>query len=103
MRGRSYGLGIGVLAVLATVSACGGLPERRDGATAEATRFERALKAGEHGRLCAALAPATREELEQSARSRCERAIGRAIDERELPAAGAVRGADVYGDQARVT
>ncbi|MGV9881101.1 hypothetical protein [Streptomyces sp. NPDC003006] len=102
MRGRSYGPGIGVLVVLAAVSACGALPERRDEVTAEVTRFEQALKAGQHERLCAALAPATREELEQSSKSRCEQAIGRAIDERELPAAGTVRGADVYGDQARV-
>ncbi|OKJ95185.1 hypothetical protein AMK26_31935 [Streptomyces sp. CB03234] len=104
MRGPGYGPGAGalVLAVLAAVSACGTLPERRDEVTAEVTRFEQALDAGQHERLCAALAPATREELEHSAETRCEQAIGRAIDERELPAAGAVRGVDVYGDQARV-
>ncbi|GAA3387025.1 hypothetical protein [Streptomyces roseoviridis] len=102
MRAPRYGPAIGVLAVLAAVSACGTLPERRDEVTAEVTRFEQALRAGQHERLCAALAPATREELEQSAESRCGQAIGRAIGERELSAAGAVRTVDVYGDQARV-
>jgi hypothetical protein len=58
-----------VLAVLATAGACGMLSERRDEVTAEATRFERALGTGEHERLCSAFAPATREELEQSAGS----------------------------------
>ncbi|QZY20220.1 hypothetical protein [Streptomyces decoyicus] len=52
--------------------------------------------------MCAALAPATNEELEQSAKSGCVQAIGQAIHEQELPAAGAVQGVDVYGDQARV-
>ncbi|GGQ01644.1 hypothetical protein [Streptomyces roseolilacinus] len=91
-----------LVVLAAAVSACGTLPERRDEVTAEVTRFEQALGAGRHDRLCAAFAPATREELEQSAKSRCEQAIGQAIEERELPAAGAVREVDVYGDQARV-
>lgn len=102
MRGRWYGPAAGALVVLTTVSACDTLSARRDGVTAEVTRFERALVAGQFGRLCAALAPATREELEQSARSRCEQAIGQAVEEQELRAAGAVRGVDVYGSQARV-
>ncbi|WP_308307448.1 hypothetical protein [Streptomyces sp. ISL-10] len=86
------------MAVVVTASACGTLPERRDAVTAEVIRFERALGAGEHARLCNALAPATREELEQSAGSRCERAIG----EEDVSPAGDVRHVDVYGDQARV-
>ncbi|MEU4733039.1 hypothetical protein [Streptomyces sp. NPDC023588] len=90
--------GIAAMAAVLTLTSCGSLSERRDGATAEVVRFERALSAGQHDRLCAALAPSTREELEQSAKSRCEQAIG----EEELPAAGAVRTVDVYGDQARV-
>ncbi|MEU9212187.1 hypothetical protein AB0D27_30680 [Streptomyces sp. NPDC048415] len=99
MSGRWYRADLVVVVVaLATVSACGTLSERRDGVTAEVTRFEQALHAAQHERLCAALAPATREELEQSAKSRCEQAIG----EQELPAAGAVRGVAVYGDQAQV-
>ncbi|WP_228973607.1 hypothetical protein [Streptomyces sp. DH12] len=90
------------MAVLVSIGACGTLPERRDEVTSEVTRFQQALGAGRHEQLCAALAPATREELEHTAESRCERAIGRAIAEREVPAAGAVQGVDVYGDQARV-
>lgn len=102
MRGPWYRPWLSALAVLFAVSACGTLPERRDDVTAEVSRFERALAAGQHEQLCAALAPTTREEWEQSAKSPCEDAIGQAIDDRELPAAGDVRGTDVYGDQARV-
>lgn len=102
MRRRWYGPGGAAVVVCVAVSACGSLPERRDAAEAEVIRFERALDAGRHDRLCAALAPATLEELEQSAKSRCDRAIEQAVEERGLPAAGAVRGVDVYGDQARV-
>ncbi|WP_031069259.1 hypothetical protein [Streptomyces sp. NRRL S-118] len=102
MRGRWYGRGATALALLTTVAACGTPSERRDDVTAEVTRFEQALDAGERERLCAALAPATREELEQSARSGCPEAIGDALEEREITAGGAVRGVDVYGDQARV-
>ncbi|MFE9623630.1 hypothetical protein [Streptomyces sp. NPDC006527] len=98
MSGRWFRSGIAVAVALLSVSACGTLSERRDGVTQEVARFEQALDAGQHERLCAALAPATREELEQSAKMRCEQAIG----EQQLPAAGAVRGVDVYGDQARV-
>ncbi|MET7607092.1 hypothetical protein ABZS96_32390 [Streptomyces avermitilis] len=88
MSGRWHGAGIAVALSVAhaTVTACGALSERRDGVTTEVTRFEQALDAGQHARLCAALAPATGEELEQSAKSRCEEAIG----EQELSAAGAV-------------
>ncbi|MEV7996398.1 hypothetical protein AB0O67_32265 [Streptomyces sp. NPDC086077] len=84
---------------LVSVSACGSMSGRRDGVTHEVQRFERALDADQYERLCTALAPATREELEQSAQGgRCVQVIG----EQGLPAAGAVRGVDVYGDQARV-
>ncbi|MFF8290028.1 hypothetical protein ACF068_12475 [Streptomyces sp. NPDC016309] len=102
MRGRWYVPWVTVPALLATASACGTPAERRDDVTAEVTRFERALDAGERERLCAALAPATREELEQSAKSGCDAAVARAVEEHDLPAAGAVRDVDVYGDQARV-
>jgi hypothetical protein len=84
--------------VLAMAGACGTPSERRDGVTAQVARFERALEAGQRELLCAALAPATREELEQSAKRRCAQAIGEQI----LPAAGAVRRVDVHGEQARV-
>ncbi|MDQ0752422.1 hypothetical protein QF034_006653 [Streptomyces africanus] len=98
MSGRWYGPGVVAVVVLATAGACGTPSERRDGVTAQLTRFERALDAGQRQRLCAALAPSTREELEQSAKRRCAQAIG----EQSLPAAGAVRRVDVYGEQARV-
>ncbi|MGW0365754.1 DUF6766 family protein [Streptomyces sp. NPDC002990] len=42
MRGRRYRAGIGVLAVLAAVSGCASLSERRDEVTGEVTRFEQA-------------------------------------------------------------
>jgi len=97
---RWYGSGVAAAAavVLVTVTSCGTPAERRDRVTADVTRFERALDAGRHTYLCAALAPSTREEVEQSAKSRCEQAIG----DEDLPKAGAVRRVDVYGDQARV-
>jgi hypothetical protein len=84
--------------VLAMAGACGTPSERRDRVTALVTRFERALDAGQQERLCAALAPSTREELEQSAKRRCTQAIG----EQALPAAGGIQRVDVYGEQARV-
>ncbi|MFB9462415.1 hypothetical protein [Streptomyces cinereospinus] len=87
-----------MLAILVTVGSCGTSSERRDGVTAEVVRFERALDTGRRAVLCAALAPSTKEELEQSTKSRCEQAIG----EQDLPRAGAVRSVDTYGDQARV-
>ncbi|MFI9235315.1 hypothetical protein [Streptomyces sp. NPDC053079] len=83
--------------LLAGTAACGTLAERRDDALAAADRFERALEAGQQGPLCAALAPGTREEVEESAGRPCEQAL----DRQELPAAGAVRHVDLYGDQAR--
>lgn len=88
--------------VLAPLAACGAVQERRDAAEAEATRFERDRDAGRHALLCAALAPGTRDELERTARSGCRRAIREAIEEDDLPPAGAVRAVDVWGDQARV-
>jgi hypothetical protein len=98
MPGRRYGRGVAVLAVLTAVGGCGSLAERRDAVTAEAVRFERLLADERYGPLCAALAPATREELEQTAKAGCVRALGE-----ERPAVGgAVRRVDVYGAQARV-
>ncbi len=98
MSGRRYGLAIAAVAVLLTVGSCGTLPEKRDRVTAKVSTFEQALSAGQHERLCATLAPSTREELEHSAKRKCELAIG----DEALPVAGAVRGVDLYGDQARV-
>ncbi|MER5374933.1 hypothetical protein [Streptomyces sp. NPDC002553] len=97
MPGRWY-TSVAAVAILATVSSCGTPSGPRDRVTADVTRFEQALAAGQDAYLCAALAPSTRQELEQTTKSRCEQAIG----EETLPAAGAVRQVDVYGDQARV-
>ncbi|MGV9277346.1 hypothetical protein [Streptomyces griseosporeus] len=97
-RGRAAAVAAAALAVLVTVGSCGTPSERRDQVTAQAVRFERALDAGRDGDLCAALAPSTLEEVEQSAKSRCAQAMG----DEDLPHAGAVRNVDVYGDQARV-
>ncbi|MBQ0998701.1 MULTISPECIES: hypothetical protein [Streptomyces] len=98
MSGRSYGPGVMAVVLLATAGACATPAERRDAVTAQVTRFEQALDAEQPRRLCAALAPTTREELEQSAGHPCDRAIG----EQRLPPAGPVRHVDVYGEQARV-
>ncbi|MFE9773308.1 hypothetical protein ACFYOV_16820 [Streptomyces sp. NPDC005931] len=90
------------LLVVAAAGACDTLPERRDEVTGEVARFEEALGARRYDQLCAALAPATREDLEQTAGSPCGEAIGGVVEAQELPMGGAVRGVDVYGDQARV-
>ncbi|MCX5269381.1 hypothetical protein [Streptomyces sp. NBC_00199] len=86
------------MAIVVTVSSCGTPSGPRDRVTADVARFEQALAAGQDAYLCAALAPSTREEVEQAAKGRCERAIGG----EDLPAAGTVRRVDVFGDQARV-
>jgi hypothetical protein len=87
---------------VSVLGACGAVEERRHAAEAEATRFELDRDAGRHALLCAALAPGTREELEQTAGSGCRQAIRQAIDEDDLPPGGAVRAVDVWGDRARV-
>lgn len=84
-----------VLAV--AVSACGSLSDRREDVGETVARFEEALDSGRHAYTCAALAPRTREEVEQSAGSRCEQAVG----EQQLLSGGGLRQVDVYGDQAR--
>ncbi|MDH6228535.1 hypothetical protein [Streptomyces sp. MJP52] len=106
MRGRRCG-GAAVRAAavslaLAGLGACGVVEERRNAAGAEAVRFEAARDAGRHALLCAALAPGTRDELEETARSGCPEAIRQAVEEDDLPPAGAVRAVDVWGDRARV-
>ncbi|MEU6091635.1 hypothetical protein ABZ865_33640 [Streptomyces sp. NPDC047085] len=77
---------------------CSTLGEREAAASGAALRFEESVRQGEGARACAALAPETRRELEESAKTACVKAL---LDER-LPRAGAVRGVQVYGRQARV-
>ncbi|MFF7213008.1 hypothetical protein ACFZAU_21110 [Streptomyces sp. NPDC008238] len=89
---------VAAIAVFAAVSACGTLAERQDAVSTTAVRFERDLSDRRPESLCSALAPVTRDELEQAAEQPCHEAI----TGEELPAAGAVRHVDVYGGQALV-
>ncbi|WP_406272659.1 hypothetical protein OH779_35500 [Actinacidiphila glaucinigra] len=87
-----------MVGLAAAVTSCGTLAEREEAAFAAATRFEQALTAQQTTELCAALAPATRDELEQSAKQPCRQGVTKS----DIPAAGAVHSVDVYGGQARV-
>ncbi|MEU9955192.1 hypothetical protein [Streptomyces sp. NPDC050982] len=73
------------------------MAERRDDVRDTTAVFEQALGEGAYDRVCAVLAPATVEELEQSADTPC----AKALSEESLPPGGPVRRADVYGNQAR--
>ncbi|MFD7276828.1 hypothetical protein ACFV80_07155 [Streptomyces sp. NPDC059862] len=77
---------------------CGSAGERSADASAAATEFERLLRSADASGLCAALAPETRSELEESEKSSCAEAIAA----QEIPIGGAVREVDVFGRQARV-
>ncbi|SHI73780.1 hypothetical protein SAMN05444521_8394 [Streptomyces sp. 3214.6] len=88
-------LAVAVLA--AAVGACGTLSERRDAVRDVTAAFEKALDEGAYGRVCAALAPGTVEELAQSADGSCTKALSAQAP----PRGGALRLADVYGNQAR--
>jgi hypothetical protein len=61
-------------------------------------RFEESIQRADGTRACAALAPQTRQELQQSAKTSCRKAF---FEERLSPA-GTVREVQVYGRQARV-
>lgn len=84
-------------AVLPVLAGCGGPGERGDQVTAAATAFERALDGDDRAALCAALAPETRSEVEESEKKPCLDAVGA----QDLPAGGPVRSVDGYGRQAR--
>ncbi|WP_240660321.1 hypothetical protein [Streptomyces sp. WAC 01529] len=90
--------GLLAAALLGALTACGNLDAREDGAAGAASRFEASLRATDTVRSCAALAPGTRDELEQTAELPC----ARALPEAGLPPAEKVRTVDVYGRQARV-
>ncbi|ANS70244.1 hypothetical protein SLINC_8020 [Streptomyces lincolnensis] len=96
MSGPVRGAAVAVV-LAATVGACGTVSDRRDDVRDAATAFEQHLAEGAYDRLCAALAPGTVEELEQSAGSPCAKALG----EEAPPRGGDLRVVDVYGDQAR--
>lgn len=92
------GLACATALVLGCGPGCASLDERRSGARAAAVEFERALRSENGAALCAALAPPTREEVAESARTGCPEAV---LDE-DLPQAGEVREVDVHGRRARV-
>ncbi len=95
MRAKSSGLL--AAALLGALTGCG-VDAREDAAVEAASRFEASLRATDTAKGCAALAPGTRDELEQSTDKSCVRAL----PEAGLPLAGEVRAVDVYGRQARV-
>ncbi|WP_327686420.1 hypothetical protein [Streptomyces sp. NBC_00467] len=74
------------------------MDEREAGVRTAVERFDAAVAAKDVASLCAALAPGTRSELEDSEQEPCDEAAAGL----GLPAAGAVTGVDVYGQEARV-
>jgi hypothetical protein len=77
---------------------CGGAGDRGADASEAAEEFERAVGSGDAAAMCAALAPETRSELEESEKSACSDAI----TAQDLPPGGPIRTVDVYGRQARI-
>jgi hypothetical protein len=61
-----------------------------------AEAFEAALERGDQSAACDLLAPPTRDELEQSQRQECSKALG----EEDLPEGGSAADVQVYGDEA---
>ena len=85
------------LAVL-LAGGCGSVDRRADAAAGVADRLLAAVAAGDGTTACAQLAPETAAELADSPGPTCAKAI---LDQ-DLPAPGANRGADVYGQWAQV-
>jgi hypothetical protein len=84
------------VAVLGMVSGCG--QPASVGPRQAAVRFADASASGDGEKACAALAPATSSEIEQSEGEPCPKAV---IAE-NLPRAGAVRQVQVFGTMAQV-
>jgi hypothetical protein len=80
------------------LAGCGSVDDRGDAAASVAARMLTAVQAGDGAGACAALAPDTVSELEESAGKPCAEAI---LDE-DLPAPGEATGSDVYGQWAQV-
>jgi hypothetical protein len=80
------------------LTGCASVGERADAAATTAVRLLTAVQDDDGATACAVLAPDTRSELEQSAGTGCAEAI---LDE-DLPAPGAVRKAEVFGQWAQV-
>lgn len=88
---------VSVLLAVGALGGCATVAERRDDVRDTAAVFEKALTAGAYDRVCTVLAPATVDELEQSAGGPC----AKAVSEESLKPGGDVRRTDVYGNQAR--
>ncbi|MGC0330673.1 hypothetical protein RKD23_003663 [Streptomyces sp. SAI-170] len=87
-----------LVALTACLAGCATLGERETAASRAALRFADSVRQADGPRACAALAPETRQELEQSAESPCPEAL---LQE-DLTYDGRVRSVQVYGQQARV-
>ena len=90
--------GLVVLVCAVSLTGCATLGERESAASRAALRFEESVRHADWSRACAALAPQTRQELTESARTSCVKAL----PEGQLPYAGALRESKVYGQQAQV-
>jgi hypothetical protein len=86
-----------VWALVWGLAGCGSAGERAADASSAARAFERDLGEGDRAGICAALAPETRGEVEESGKKACVDGIRG----QDLPAGGPVRSVDVYGRQAR--
>jgi hypothetical protein len=85
-------------ALTVCLAGCATLGEREAAVSRAALRFTESVRQADGPRACAALAPTTRQELEQSAKSPCPKALL----EEQLSYGGPVRSVQVYGQQARV-
>jgi hypothetical protein len=86
------------LSAVVLISGCADVGNREDAAGQVATKLLAAVAGKDGATACATLAPDTAAELVQSADKSCNQAI---LDE-DLPAPGAIEGADVYGQWAQV-
>ncbi|MET9594031.1 hypothetical protein ABZY45_24350 [Streptomyces sp. NPDC006516] len=67
---------IALCSLLPALAGCGGPGERGEKVSVAASAFERALDGADRAALCAALAPETRREVEDSEKKACLDAIG---------------------------
>jgi hypothetical protein len=84
--------------LMLALAGCGDVGQRSAAATEVAVRMLTAVDGKDGAAACAALAPDTAAELEESAGKPCAEAI---LGE-DLPAPGTVTGADVYGQWAQI-
>ena len=87
-----------VFCILALATGCSSVGPDTSLSRSAARRFHQALADNEAAAACGLLAPRTREDLEQSAKTSCPQALADA----DLPDAATVVTADVYGLNARV-